>query len=270
MKTLLIAAACILAVNLLYLLGVALAEVLGHRKSRRQVAALEELMYPVSRRRAGFAGRTAVAAAAIALIGGVAVVSPATRDAVVSTVGDVVERFRGGTDVEVAAEDPEAAASAEAPGPGNDLSSDPGDRGSSGGSAREGSGGDPSPDRSSDQVARSGHEGVPPAEGTEGSVSPAPAPFTVDASPGSSSSILVSWEAHPTATEYVVERSADDGNGWVLVTTTAADFRSVPIDGLAAETTYQVQVTARVDGVAVEMARSSATTAPAPSSPPEG
>ena len=102
------------------------------------------------------------------------------------------------------------------------------------------------------------------------SPAPAPAPLTVRASTSSSSSISVSWDAHPTATEYVVERSADDGNGWVLVTTLAANIISVPIDGLVPETTYQVQVTALVDGEAVETARSSATTAPAGSPAPEG
>src|SRR5829696_8361132 len=118
MENLLLALAVILALNLAFGVRIALSEVRSRRKQRREVGVLESMWAddrPTAdrQRRPRFAGRTTAAAAAALVLSGVAVASTSsTREAVISTVGGVVDRLIDASTVDAAPADASIGATA--------------------------------------------------------------------------------------------------------------------------------------------------------------
>jgi hypothetical protein len=269
-RALLLVAAGILVLNVLYLAGVTVAEFRGHRRDRRQVVALERLVDPARHRRSGIAGRTLATAVAVTVLAGAAIVSPSTRDAVVSTVGGVVNGFQGGPEDEVAAGDDEDARFGSSATEGATSVPSVDEEHRSAGSAREA----PEPEApgadAPGSVARPSGETQPQAPQE---ASPAPSPdvdFQASARALTSSAIVVEWTAHPSATGFVVERSPDGATGWTEVARAVAGATSAPSEGLDPNVTYHFRVTALIDGGAAETAHTSATTEPAPATDATG
>jgi subtilisin family serine protease len=79
----------------------------------------------------------------------------------------------------------------------------------------------------------------PPSEST-----PPSAPTSLTANARSSSQIALSWDAVPSATSYILERSTSPESGWTIHATLAAKWTSFLDEGLLASTTYSYRVRA--------------------------
>jgi hypothetical protein len=251
MENLLLALAVILALNLAFGVRIALSEFRSRRKLRREVGALESMWArdrsPAERgpRHRRFASRTIAAAAAALVLSGVAVAATSTtREAVLSTVGGVIDRFTEEPDVEAAGADatigpsaggPTASASDGAERDG--ATRDPNDEGAVG-TGRSASSA-PAPSIATPSVVPSTTPSSSPSE------SPAPPMFTARAEPLTATTIRVSWDLLPSASSYLVERSPDGVDAWEVV----AQFPAGETSTIAEVTpgTYSFRVTATTD-----------------------
>jgi hypothetical protein len=267
MENLLLALALILALNLAFGLHIALSEVRSRWKFRREVGALESMWAddrsPIDHepRRGRFVGRTTAAAAAALVLSGVAVASTgSTREAVISTVGGVVgavDRFMEQPSVDAAGIDATIAPSAEEPA----ASASAGAQRD--GATREPDGAGVEADTSSTASAAPSTIAAPTVDASPSPVaaeSPVPPVFNASAEPLSETTIQVSWDPLPSATEYLVERSPDGVDAWGVVAQIPAGEFSTTADVPSGVSYFRV--TATTDAGPVQ-ATASASTEPA-------
>jgi hypothetical protein len=269
MDNLLLALAAILALNVGFGVRIAFSELRSRRRIRREVDVLESMWRhdpdPAERvtLRSRLAGRATAVAAAVVMLSGVAIATPA-GDAVVSTFTGVVNRLTTNeSQFEASAPGPRdsGAGSSEATSPEPDA---PGVRPD--GTSREphanGEGGQastpPAPIPSEGQDPAPTETPVPSLHPTP-TESVAPAAFGASASARSSTEIELSWNDLPTATGYVVE-SPDGLGGWTTVTQLPDGEMSTIVTELTPDTTYEFRVRATTESGDVVSDVTSATT----------
>ena len=267
MDNLLFALAAILALNVAFGVRIAISEFFSRRRDRQELGALESMWHhdPAGaereRRRRRLGRRTAAAAAAVLVLSGAAIAKP-TREAVVSTVGVVVERFTDGSTI--AAPAPQTDPSPSDPAPPESETSAPSSRGSHRGRNDVGERGDAAAATTGSASALPTPEGTsapsPPVDPT--AESPPELRLDVRAVSLSSTAIQVSWDPVPSATSYLVECSPDCPTGAAVVDP-SPDGGSTTFDGLIPATSYGFAVTADTDAGPVRD-DVSATTSPAP------
>jgi hypothetical protein len=252
MDNLLIALAAILALNLAFGLRIAISEFFSRRKDRRELGALESMWQHDpgngvrEPRRSFLARRTVAAGAAVIILSGAAFATPA-RDAVISTVGDVVDRLTGDQSIAASAPAPDPIPSDAAPREREVSDSDDGSRHERSNAGERGD--DPASSPTASATTRPEDERSVDPSNTPEPTTPSPAPelaLNPRANPVSANVIEVSWDPVPSATSYVVACSPDCPNASITVEP-SSDPGPAIFDGLTPETTYRFDVTATTD-----------------------